>query len=56
VHVGIRKCFWPWHGLQNTTLICFYKKIFIQKWYIYIFMKIFFKKILLIWFSHLQTQ
>jgi hypothetical protein len=40
----------------ETQLWLFYKKIFIQKWYIYTFMKIFFKTNLLIWFSQFQTQ
>jgi hypothetical protein len=51
-----RTFFLLWHGLQNTTLIYFYKKIFIQKWYIYTSMKKNSKTILFIWFSHFQTQ
>ena len=31
-------------------------KIFIKKWYMYIFMKVFFKTNLFIWLSHFQTQ
>jgi hypothetical protein len=31
-------------------------KIFIQKWYMYIFMKVYFKTNLFILFSHFQTQ
>jgi hypothetical protein len=37
--------FLPWHGLQNTTLTCFFiKKIFIQKRYIYTFTKTHFSR------------
>jgi len=40
------------HGLQSLTFdsLSFYKNIY-QKWYIYTFMKLFFKKNLFIWSS-----
>jgi hypothetical protein len=41
---------------KTQLWLVFCKKIFIQKRYVYTFMKIFFKTNVLIWFWHFQTQ
>ena len=42
----------PKHNLTSY----FYKKIFTTEWYIYIFMKLFSKRNLFIWFLYFETQ
>jgi hypothetical protein len=49
--------FGQWHDLESLILTSYFlKKYFIKKWYRYIFIKVFFKTNLFIWFSYFQTQ
>jgi hypothetical protein len=55
--VPIKQSFWTMTQSLNSNFNLFvFIKIFIKKWYRYIFRKVFFKTNLFIWLSYFQTQ
>ena len=51
-----RKLFWTGTRSPKFNWLLIFVKIFIAKWYIYIYMKIFFKTNLFIWYLYFETQ